>query len=1310
LAALEEHGDPTAVLDDEALDEAVRLWRMAAVFEPMQVWFAVVIGRLHWHRYLLLPGAEAEQDLTSASYLTTFVRDRAPHLLPELVAPLLEASAAACEQPEAEYDLCVRIAKALMANDLDKEPSIMDRVVLLLRRATGSGAQGSGADASSLSDLGYALADRYQRTRDLADLEEAVGSFRRSVAAADESEPNLPLYLSNLSSALRARFDRNGAMADLDDAIEAGAKALSLVSDGSPWRADIARNVAAAEVYRAALHRISAGQAVRRPAVERSGAHRTAAGAQSLEDVVRLLATVGRDNPESSDPEVRAEKVRRWRSAVETVPLDHPLYPMCLMGLSQALTSMSSLAPDAAKPGLLRDAAELWSDVEHLIAEGDPNRRLVLEVTRGAYKLAYDFSADIALLRRAVHMARLMVDESDATDLAEDLLQLVTYLLRLLAEVDDAAAARDAVECGRRLLTLVSHDDPRRASCDFAVARALRHASRLGGGPDMLEEAVAHATAAVAACDEDHRAEYQANLGRTLLLSFEAMGDFGRLGEGVRLLREAVELCADEARRTEYQSYLARGLLVHHEFTNELAPLLESLELGRAAAAGVEPEHPDLPRRLSLLGTILTRSFKRSGDVEFLTEAVSVGREAVRLAEAAGGAFPQEIWSNLVIALVYLAELDSDPGLLTEMLDSAIKASDGAENEGSRARARMNLATVYSMKYERSQDPAVLDNWIETTRQAVAGMTTQDTARAAALFTLGNALRALHETTGAARDLEEAASAYRQAGSTESGSLPMRLAGHRAAARLAMQQGGSEFALTDMEAAIDLLPLAVPADSIRPDRHNGLVSLVGLSDDAVAAAVAAGRPERAVELLELTRGVLVADTVKARTSDLGRLRETQPALAETFESARARLNVIERMTPTSADDTVPLLSHGIRDLAAMRQEAYAAYRETVASIRAVDGFGEFLQAPRFAQLSALAVDGPIVLVSRGPAGCLALVLTDGPSSVSVVRLDGATDEDVYAHTVRFLRARAGCVDPNAGRSARREAQAALTGELAWIWNVVAEPVLADLGYAGAAKEKPPRLWWCPIGVFNQLPLHAAGLYQGGGGGTVLTDYAVSSYIPTLSSLKYVRSLHRPDNIDPEVLIVAVPDAPGALPLAGATMEAQGVKRQIPWAHVPEDPRRDTICEALADHAIVHFACHVQFDLRDPAASRVLLPDHLTAPLTVAQIGTQELAGRLAYLSACNTALAQPLLVDESLNAIGAFQLAGFASVIGSMWEIDDVTSRRVAIDFYRNMFRDGRQPLGTDAVARALHQAVRDLQRTFPDHPSLWAGYIHSGA
>jgi hypothetical protein len=72
-----------------------------------------------------------------------------------------------------------------------------------------------------------------------------------------------------------------------------------------------------------------------------------------------------------------------------------------------------------------------------------------------------------------------------------------------------------------------------------------------------------------------------------------------------------------------------------------------------------------------------------------------------------------------------------------------------------------------------------------------------------------------------------------------------------------------------------------------PERTDHEYQLANLAGVAATAALSAGRPKRAVELLERTRGTLAADTLGLRSDGHIRLREHAPDLADQCREAHA---------------------------------------------------------------------------------------------------------------------------------------------------------------------------------------------------------------------------------------------------------------------------------------------------------------------------------------------------------------------------------------------------------------------------------------
>ncbi|MFJ7146986.1 CHAT domain-containing protein [Streptomyces sp. NPDC100445] len=144
---------------------------------------------------------------------------------------------------------------------------------------------------------------------------------------------------------------------------------------------------------------------------------------------------------------------------------------------------------------------------------------------------------------------------------------------------------------------------------------------------------------------------------------------------------------------------------------------------------------------------------------------------------------------------------------------------------------------------------------------------------------------------------------------------------------------------------------------------------------------------------------------------------------------------------------------------------------------------------------------------------------------------------------------------------------------------------------------------------------------------------------------------------------------------------------------------------LRDSTWAHFACHAQIRLDDTSNSHLLLHDHPRNPLSVRHLAALCLPhAELAFLSACGTSLSSPGLMDEAVHITAAFQLAGFAHVIGPLWTINDRAAVRTAREIYTRLLATPR----TD-IAWAVHGAVHSMRDRYRELPSLWATHVHVG-
>jgi CHAT domain-containing protein len=199
----------------------------------------------------------------------------------------------------------------------------------------------------------------------------------------------------------------------------------------------------------------------------------------------------------------------------------------------------------------------------------------------------------------------------------------------------------------------------------------------------------------------------------------------------------------------------------------------------------------------------------------------------------------------------------------------------------------------------------------------------------------------------------------------------------------------------------------------------------------------------------------------------------------------------------------------------------------------------------------------------------------------------------------------------------------------------------------------------------------------------------------------------------------MPLTPNQCPLPFATHEVNAIDHILPTSikrvllHCPDKAR---VLEIIRQCSVVHFACHGEAD-PDPLKTKFLFSDWENDPLSVDDIMRTNLKeAELAYISACHTAINRNLLLlDEAIHIAGAFHLAGFPTVIGTMWQISDMNSPTVAEGIYRAML--SKNKLDVRKAGHVLHFVTRKIRDESQikrgsrrlDDPMTWAPYIHIG-
>ena len=267
------------------------------------------------------------------------------------------------------------------------------------------------------------------------------------------------------------------------------------------------------------------------------------------------------------------------------------------------------------------------------------------------------------------------------------------------------------------------------------------------------------------------------------------------------------------------------------------------------------------------------------------------------------------------------------------------------------------------------------------------------------------------------------------------------------------------------------------------------------------------------------------------------------------------------------------------------------------------------------------------------------------------------------------------------------------------------------------------MWWCVTGPLAFLPIHAAGIYSGPGAGfgSKLSDFAISSYTPTIRVLfdRAKTGLVPTENKKLGLLMISQPATPGLPSIPKTTEEVKVIQRLtkecIPRVCCLEGPAAtvDRTSIEMEAYSSVHFACHARQNTAQPLKSGFSLHD---GRLELSSIIQKRLVGvDLAFLSACQTSTGDEKLSEEAVHLAAGMLAAGFKGVVATMWLIKDRYAPEFAEDFYKNLIKGGDSFSG-ERAAHAIHHAAQNLRQKLALEKSdlersllVWVPYVHFG-
>ncbi|MDZ7376358.1 MAG: CHAT domain-containing protein, partial [candidate division KSB1 bacterium] len=138
--------------------------------------------------------------------------------------------------------------------------------------------------------------------------------------------------------------------------------------------------------------------------------------------------------------------------------------------------------------------------------------------------------------------------------------------------------------------------------------------------------------------------------------------------------------------------------------------------------------------------------------------------------------------------------------------------------------------------------------------------------------------------------------------------------------------------------------------------------------------------------------------------------------------------------------------------------------------------------------------------------------------------------------------------------------------------------------------------------------------------------------------------------------------------------------------------------------IILLSCHGEFDPSNPLFYCLRIPpDALNdGRLTAHEIFQLELNAYLVTMSACETGLATISAGDEIIGLSRSFIYAGSASLLSSLWKVDDLATAVLIKRFFRYL-KEG------EPKAKALQKAIELVRNQINVHPVYWAAFNLTG-
>ncbi|KAF8122961.1 TPR-like protein [Boletus edulis] len=1159
------------------------------------------------------------------------------------------------------------------------EAIVLDREALELRL------QGHPDRSMSLNNLALHLSTRYDQLGAMADVDEAIVLDREALELCPQGHPDRFMSLNNLAADLSDRYDQLGAMADVDEAIVLDREALELRPRGHPYRSmsldNLALHLATRYNQLGAMADLDYVIVLGREALElrpQGHPHRS----MSLNNLAVDLSTRYNQLGAMADLD---DAIILDREALELRPQGHPDRSTSLNNLAIHLSTRYNQLGAMVD---LDEAIVLDREALELRPQGHPGRSTSLNNLAADLSTRYNQLGAMADLDEAIILDReaLELCPQGHPDRSTSLNNLAVRLSTRYNQLGAMADVDEAIVLDREALELRPQGHPGRSTSlnNLAVHLSTRY-NQLGAMVD-LDEAIVLDREALELRPQGHpgRSTSLNNLAADLSTRYNQLGAMADLDEAIILDREALELCPQgHPDRSTSLNNLAVRLSTRYNQLGAMADVDEAIVLDREALELRPQGHPDRSMSLNNLALHLSTRYNQLGAMADLDYAIVIGREALELCPQG---HPDRSMSLNNLAL-HLSTRYDQLGAMADLDEAIVLDREALElrpqGHPDRSVSLNSLAVRLSTRYKQLGAMADVDEAIVLGREALELCPQGHPGHSRSLKTLASDLYTRFMQLRQADDKKSLFSLYAQLVDAPQFVSSTDVSAARAWIRVA-EEFQHPSTLLAYETSLQLLIHHLAA---LPSLPQHLIILkersASLAVDAFSACLRRGACVRAVELLEQGRSVF--------WSQLSRLRFP---LNNVMASGPAGRLLADEFMHVASLTRIALNSPGADQHGRLCHLNFELQR-IIINIRELPGFSRFLLPLLFSDIRHATGGGPVIIVNASRYGCDALVVLLDRDPVHIplqITQESVRDLSMELHA-------------STERAKKVDVTRELGSLLRNLWDQVVSPVV---DFLLTILPLQSRIWWCPTAEFSVLPLHAAGPYRKGERN--LSGLYISSYTPTLSALIRARR-PTPSNTaggGKRFIAIGQANAIGQVELHSVGTELANIGQHIiglaSFTQI-EGPESciSRVAEELCKTEWVHFACHGLPNRIRPFESAFTLHD---GHLTIERIMRCEPENpQFAYLSACHTTVGDEESPDEAIHLASAMQFAGFRSVIGTMWAVDDAETDKITSTFYKHMV-DESGCLDHTRAAFALNKTMKSMRIPL-DQRVL---YIHLGA